>query len=348
MQQGFWGSTICLLLISLASCHNGSKSSVKKEVGFYFWHTRFALGSQPLAYAKDLHARFLYVRLFDVDTVHLPNGKIGMAPISIIQSYQKAPDSMQIIPVVYFTRQAMKHMPSVDSMASKLNNLVTRITIHHGWTFREIQWDFDWTPTTKMAYFDLLKKLKQYPLLKDKLFSATIRLHQIKNRGMAGIPPVDKGLLMCYNMGDLKNYSTRNSILDQQKITTYLSGMKSYPMPLDLAFPLFQWGLQFRQHQFVSILNSVSYDSLSNNPSIKQQGNGNFMITNNMQLQGFELQSGDEVRFEQVSFSQLKEAATFLSSRMPTDSFRINFFHLDTTLINKYPVHELQKIVEIF
>ncbi|HPI54208.1 MAG TPA: hypothetical protein PLU10_05910, partial [Chitinophagaceae bacterium] len=239
-------------------------------------------------------------------------------------------------------------MPTVDSMASKLNKLIGSITTHHGWSFREIQWDYDWTPTTKQAYFDLLKKLKQYPLFSQKLFSATIRMHQVKNLSMAGIPPVDKGLLMCYNMGDLKNYATRNSILDQQKITTYLSGMKSCPLTLDLALPLFRWGLQFRQKQFVSILNTLSFDSLAQHPSITKQANGNFLVANNTRIQGYELLSGDEVRFEEVSVNDLKEAATFLSERIARDSIRINFFHLDTTILKQYPVHELQKIIEIF
>ena len=348
MQQRFLGCCFGLIFLLIASCHTGSKSTKFKEVGFYFWQTRFSINEAQLGYAKNLHTRFLYIRLFDVDTVHLPNGKIGLSPESIIQTYQKAPDSMQIIPVVYFTRQAILHMPSVDTMASKLNKLIGVVTSHHGWSFQEIQWDFDWTPSTKLAYFELLKKLKRYPLFSQKIFSATIRMHQVKNLSMAGIPPVDKGLLMCYNMGDLKKYSTRNSILDQQKIATYLTSMKTYPLPLDLALPLFRWGLLFRQQQFVSILNTLSLDSLTQNSFITKQSNGNFKVAKNTRIQGYELQSGDEVRYEEISVNELKEAATFLAERTVRDSIRINFFHLDTTILKKYPVHELQKIIEIF
>ena len=52
--------------------------------------------------------------------------------------------------------------------------------------------------------------------------SSTIRLHQL-----AQTPPeADYGVLMCYNTGDLKDFNTKNSILDVKDVKPYLKYLK--------------------------------------------------------------------------------------------------------------------------
>ena len=68
------------------------------------------------------------------------------------------------------------------------------------------------------------------------MLSATIRLHQLKFIGESGIPPVDKGLLMCYNMGDLHRLRISNSILETAELKKYIKQLSVYPLKLDVAF----------------------------------------------------------------------------------------------------------------
>ena len=65
---------------------------------------------------------------------------------------------------------------------------------------KEIQIDCDWTASTQEAYFEFLHYLKEKAKDKQIQLSATIRLHQLSMTP----PPVDRGILMMYNTGDVK------------------------------------------------------------------------------------------------------------------------------------------------
>jgi hypothetical protein len=239
-------------------------------------------------------------------------------------------------------------MKSVDTLAENIQQLVKSITLNYHIDYNEIQWDFDWTPSTKDTYFQLLKKLKSLPTFSDKKFSCTIRLHQIKNRNQAGIPPVDKGLLMCYNMGNLKKYGNDNSILDEKIAADYLNNMESYPLKLDVAFSLFSWALLFRNKQFVSILNDVSIEDFADNTDFIKSENGLFKSTKNTYIKQFEIEKNDEIRVETIGKNTLKNVVRFVGQHNNNDSVNLLFFSLKQPEIKKYPTYELQEIINSY
>ena len=67
---------------------------------------------------------------------------------------------------------------------------------------KEIQLDCDWNSSTQKKYFNLIEEMKLYPTWENIVWSATIRLHQLKYPKQTGVPPVNKGVLMFYNMGN--------------------------------------------------------------------------------------------------------------------------------------------------
>lgn len=72
--------------------------------------------------------------------------------------------------------------------------------------------DCDWTPATKDRYFNFLREVKrQQPTV---LLSVAVRLHQYRDRTSSGIPPADRGLLMCYNMAPVQERAPANAIYD--------------------------------------------------------------------------------------------------------------------------------------
>jgi len=74
-------------------------------------------------------------------------------------------------------------------------------------------------------------------LKKDFNVTATIRLHQIKFKDKTGIPPVDQGVLMAYNIGELKN-NKQNSILEANIVKQYINKNTEYPLKLKLALDI--------------------------------------------------------------------------------------------------------------
>lgn len=335
------------ILLSCFSC-NQSIPLKSKSVGFYYWQTTLNLSTEKLTYLKDIRAKRLYIRLFDIDTSRDQKGNLQAIPISIIRNQSTLPDSIEIVPVIYFTRQAMKSCGNLDTFSSKIYGLVTQLCSSYHWNFSEIQWDYDWTPSTKGIYFELLRKLKSYPTFNSKIFSSTIRLHQVKHRSQSGIPPVDKGLLMCYNMGNLKQYGPKNSILDLEMTKDYLSSMQTYPLKLDVAFPLFNWGVLFQNQQFSSLLNDVSINDIKHNSAFMQMENGMYRAIVETEINGYQISKNDEIRIEEIENKELKKVITFVSQHNNNDSLNLLFFHLNETILIKYPTHELQQIIDAY
>lgn len=343
--------TILILGIFLLVLANACSSSVQikeRKQGFYYWQTILQLTSDELKLMDSLQMDQLYVRLFDVDTSRDVNNAIKIKPISILQLKTAIPKRLSFKPVVYITRSALKECTQVDSLAHHIGKLVQAIVENNHLTYSEIQWDCDWTPSTQSTYFLLLQKLKQEPEFEHKIFSATIRLHQIKNRSLAGIPPVDKGLVMCYNMGNLKRYGEQNSIIDLPTAKEYLGSMQSYPLKLDIALPLFHWALQFRNEKFVGILNDVESKDVLDNIHFTQKSKCLFIAKETTTVNGFSIQAHDEIRLEFVDLQVLHQMAKYLSRHNNNTNLQVLFFHLSPTVIKTYPAHELQTILDCF
>lgn len=327
----------------MASCrqtHPGNETTVQ----WYYWKTVFKLSAQERTYLKQCHTQQLYIRLFDVDTVHRGTD-VELKPVSILNWADSLPPKMQLIPVIYFTRQAILHQHNQDSLAQKIHRLCSSLLGHRMQEVHQIQWDHDWTPRTKNNWFALLEALKKQPAFQSKVFSATLRLHQLKHRQSAGIPPVDRVMLMCYNMGNLNTYNAQNSILDLHILQDYISFLSTYPLTTDIGLPVFRWGLLFRDQQFVSILREMDADTLAHRSEFKRIHPNWFTVQSATQLRGITLQPGDEIRMETISLPVLKQAITTIKKYLPGKKSQWIFFDLQPPIINLFPAHELQHLV---
>lgn len=133
------------------------------------------------------------------------------------------PAQTKIVPVVFITNQTLEN---IDTTATKLlafkisKRIQGIITTNQLPTPEEIQIDCDWTGGTREKYFLLLTELQKFPLFQNTIWSATIRLHQVKFMENTGIPPVDRGMLMFYNMGNIEDINTPDSIYDKKHGST--------------------------------------------------------------------------------------------------------------------------------
>src|SRR6185295_19004173 len=128
--------------------------------------------------------------------------------------------------------------------------------------FFEIQIECDWNASTRESYFLLLRTIRAQ-LHAGKILSGTIRLHQIKYRAQTGVPPLDRGVLMFYGMGDPASPGEKNSILDLDTARKYTAYLKNYPLFLDAALPVYQWGILFHEDHFRGIIRSLGESDLT-------------------------------------------------------------------------------------
>src|SRR5690606_10207449 len=150
----------------------------------------------------------------------------------------------------------------------------------------------------------LLKILKTQPFFQNKTVSATVRLHQIKYQKQNGIPPVDKGLLMVYNMDKLTDIHVHNSIISLQTAKQYLSSIDKYPILLDIALPIYSWTLLFNQKNGAlrGILRNIRQTDLDNNAIFIPENRQHFRIATDTVYKGYALKKGDIIRHEQADF----------------------------------------------
>ncbi len=341
---------ICSLLFLLPAC----KSTPSRQVtpAFYFWKQSWTGNATELEYLRQLPAGKLYVKMFDV----APGDKPGEAvPVAIFQQQQPLPADQEIVPVIFLMNEIWNNPPDTNmavQLAQRTEKLLGSLcsSLPDKQPIKEIQIDCDWTKTTKDTYFRYLKALQHLPFFKGKDISATIRMHQIKFRNSSGIPPVNKGLLMCYNMGDLRKPGDHNSILDISTMESYIGNdrISNYPLPLDIALPLFQWTVLFENNQYKGILRNVGTRELENKNLFIPHGRQLFVVQKDTLINGYMLKKGSELRREITNVQLLEDAAQLISAQRQSYNPTVIFYHLDAATLDNYPLHELQKVYRLF
>ena len=167
-----------------------------------------------------------------------------------------------------------------------------------------------------------------------------------------GVPPVDRGMLMAYNMGNLDDMKTDNSILSIETLKSYLKNFDKYPLELDVALPIFSWGIVFRDGEAVKILNNLSKNEVLQTPQYKslfeQNTDNRFVLLKNQYLKGFYLYENDEIRIEESPLSNLRLAATFLAKNIKNQQLTVAFYHLDSATLQQYRYEDLENITQQF
>lgn len=343
-----------------ASCN---KSPVERS--FYYWKGQSELLSTKyeLGCLEDFGVQHSYVHYMDIDWSETRGIPI---PTFWPRDYdaKHALAQQNFTPVVFITNKTFEKISDAwcDSLAKKVAYGIKLTTLELRRVYRwysiyddklpnadslavwnsfkridEIQIDCDWTKSTRDKYFLFLTKLKKHFL--ELQLSATIRLYPYKYTEQMGVPPVDKGLLMCYNMDNVKDLSTKNSVFDLATLESYIEGTKQ-KMKLDVALPIFGWYAWFRNNEFKGILYEQQIGRLDS--AILNIDNNNLRLTKDIALDKHYLREGDILRLEFPDKNELVKAADYLTKELD-DVQRIAFYHCDLKNIYRYEetIHDI-------
>ncbi len=246
--------TILLIVLLVCACQSGPRHT---RYGMYYWRTSLSWSASEQVWADSVGVETLYLRLFDV----VKDGKeatIGMRPEATLRFDDEhiakglATRFRSIVPVVFLSPGLLgrDNAGKAAALADMLLKRIDQMTGRNGLgTCKEIQIDYDWTRSDMHVYFTLLQQLADSLHARGRTLSTTIRLHQLAMQA----PPVDRGVLMCYNTGRIQDPDEPNSILSKESVAPYLRHLKDYCLPLALALPQFGWNLVFHQRQFCFI-----------------------------------------------------------------------------------------------
>ncbi|MCB9305913.1 MAG: hypothetical protein H6565_04900 [Lewinellaceae bacterium] len=347
-------ATACLFFFSC------TEKETPRQVtpAFYYWQTTLDISRDTRRYLDSLGCRKLYVKLLDIGPD--PAGA-GIIPYSRLETADSIPlQSIALVPVFFIANEVFRDVSAaqIERLSEKVvQTLGTYPRLYGGAPFpAEVQFDCDWTPSTRAAFFDFLQKVDRR--LPDSIvLSATIRLHQYKFSEQTGVPPVDRGMLMFYNTGDIEDPAYGNSIFTPADAEKYTSGtLHPYPLPLDLALPVFSWTLVYRDAELWKILPGMEDTELSDttffapavsNDLLQKASFSRSYVKKGTFRSGHYLRPGDLLRTEWISPATLLEAASLAAGASLSDATTVSFFHLEQTTPHRYQTPLLDSVCRI-
>ncbi|WKW46397.1 hypothetical protein P3875_11575 [Myroides sp. JBRI-B21084] len=325
MKKNWW----VLFVILMVSC---TTKTEPLNTTFYFWRTNFKLSATEKDYLTHLKVRKLYVRYFDIG---LQNGQaIPVAPIV----FNDSPKKYNIVPVIYIKNEVFLQPNQTDSLPNKVYKYIQQINQSAAINVEEIQFDCDWSLQSKQNYFKFLEDFKK---LHSNL-SATIRLHQVKYPQKTGIPPVNKGVLMYYNMGVI-GADDENSIYNKKIAEKYIASLQNYSLPLNIALPIFSWGVHVRNNQVANLIGGLKETDFKGYP-LKKIKENRFIVTSDVVFNDRYLAKNDEIKLEFVTKKQLGEMMRDLKKYSKQKPNEIIYYDLNEKNLKTYEKQNFKAI----
>ncbi|EFU68858.1 conserved hypothetical protein [Aliarcobacter butzleri JV22] len=302
---------IGLILVFALIVFSYNKTQKKDiQISFYSWENSFG--------EQNINEK-LYIKVLDVNF----STKLELLKTNIKETPKN------FIPVIYITNETMKNVDYSLLSKAILETL-------KNYKFDEIQIDCDWSLSTRSNYFNLLEDLKEKL---NKKISATIRLHQIKYYTKTGIPPVDYGVLMYYNMSNIGDFNTKNSILDNEIAKKYHYNFDTYPLKLKLALPLYSQAIQFREEKAISLFEGVEEKDFNND--FEKLENNRYKVLNSHYFKGRYIYKDDIFRLENSNEQDIKIALKDFLDLSKNRYDEVIFYTLKYK--NKYDLNNLIK-----
>jgi len=256
-------------LYSSENRNNANGVKTLSNVSFYSFRTIYNPTSDEKKLLKKIKPNELTFRLFDVDIDAKRKTPVPVSPLRINKNtsdFLRNMKDTEISGLVFITNRTLLNSSDNDisTLATNIFAKTESLLKEAGIVIRDLQIDCDWNNSTREKYFTLLKSIQEKLNTKSISLSVTIRLHQIKFREITGVPPADRGILMFYNMDDPGKWETKNSILDINTAKKYVERLNEYPLPLDVALPLYSQTVIFSAGRITGIISGDLIQELSN------------------------------------------------------------------------------------
>lgn len=316
-----------LLLCLFILCSCSKKEKQEHLYTFYYWKTQLSLNKKEEKTLEKSTSQKLYTRFFDLDK---RNGKFQ--PLGVLEKDSTFTTSKEIVPVIFITNRTFLNITpeEMDFLVEKTFELLQKKNQNFQFpSSDEIQIDCDWTAGTKADYFTFLKKLKS---ISQKNITSTLRLHQVKDKKKMGVPPVEKVYLMCYSTSSPLENSDKNSILDVALLKNYLQDLDNYPLKMDIALPIYSWGIitnHLGKHLLINGLNSKDLD----HPNFKKINDNEAIVLKDDFYFGKYLNKGFHIKIEAISTKQREEVVRFIENKIT--NFNIVYYQLDEKFIQE-------------
>jgi len=328
---------VVILVFLFSSCQEKELPAIS----FYYWKTIFKLSPKEKETLSNNNVKRVYIRYFDIDLHPITGNPFPRTPIRFVESEL----NFEIIPVIYIKNNVFLNTKvNLLDLAQKTNRLIEQINTKNKISIKEIQLDCDWTLSSKENYMHFVALFKKST---HKKLSATIRLHQIKYFKKTKIPNVDNGVLMYYNMGKIAADSL-NSIYDQSIANRYLASLKNYPLPINIALPIYSWAIHIRDGKIIGLRNKIDVNHLKNNSSFVLTNNNWITVKHSTFQNGVFYKEKDQLKIESISEDNLIEMAKDIHTNTTEKPKEIIFYDLDELNLLHYDTAIFKKVIDCY
>jgi hypothetical protein len=332
------------LLFAIATFLLTACSSRLVEPVFYFWHDQWELPAAGQQYFDTLGTEHLYVRFFDVEWDEQRQRAIPIRSLRI----PHPPRGLQIVPVVYISEKVIGSIGEENNLrlAQLIHERILRIA--DALPLSRVQVDCNWDAETEDTYFRLLESLQAEFGPQGPKLSVCLYPHHILPQNGLGIPPAASGMLMLFEIDKLQVISAGNTICDPDLLRPSVLAVEGYPLPLDLALPIFNWGLVIRNQQPVSLMRHLHLSHLEDRQRFEVVNAYFYRVLEDTYLDGVFLFKNDLIRVESLNPDQLRDIIKPLAPYLRKDSLQLGFYHFDLNSMSEYPVKEVKRLIELF
>ncbi len=332
--------------------------------GMYYWkNNQNELNVNEAAFIADAQIQTCYVKFFEVaedsvwDAAPVAKSKLKFNYSAIGLSAEKrlqvdtCLQNVEIIPTVYIQNNVVLHLnkTALDTLAGNIIYLINkywtdnRYTLNYSY-FKCFQIDCDWTPKSRDNYFYLLTEIKKRA--SSTLLSCTLRLYPYAYQDIMGVPPVDRVMLMCYNLLEPLKEEDKNSILDLVELKAYLDLVDKYPLPMDIALPIFSYQFLYQNNQLEGLLTTPLSEL---QPYVHQIKPHWYEVNKDVIVGDKFLRGGDKIKVEDIDQKLLDDAIQLIADAVNLkDSITVSLFHLDKNTISAYDQESINRFYDSF
>lgn len=333
-----------IVILLFGSC--SQQEPIIVERGMYYWESASnAFSKNELEILDKTKVSKLYLKLFEVTY----DSKMGAIPIAKTNFSETAQlKGIEIVPCVYIQNSVFTKMDKYeleDFVENALFLITTMMKEELGVNNKpkEIQIDCDWTSSTKENYFQFLKSLGEKT---NSKISCTLRLYPYKYHEKMGVPPVDKVMLMCYNLLSPKNNDSKNSIFDLKEFEKYTDTKINYPLPMDYALPKYSWNICYENKTFKGVIHGPQPEL---QPFLKKVNSLWSILQKDTLINDIYLRRGYRIKHESVSNETLEKLIDQLKIHTKfKDTMTVTFFQLDEEEFNNTTHEELDNLYRRF
>jgi hypothetical protein len=160
------------------------------------------------------------------------------------------------------------------------------------------------------------------------------------------VPPVERGTLMFYNMGKFSADLDARMIFDADSAAKYLARIDDYPLPLDVALPIWSWTVHLRDDMVVGLMQSTDPAELPALDFLAADGPERFVATRSAFLHGTFLREGDVLKVEVTGPAETSAAEAMLAPHLRGDGAArtITLFDLSERNLTRHGTDQLDRV----